>query len=199
MRRGDDQGIFFCAKVGDRTYLRFVHANETWQLKFGQIESEDQSDTTEVPLIDRELGRCLRLIECSTDEELVLDEYVEDAAYDLWLTARDDIHRHWTHETDPANLQPRIRPLNRKVADFIRSNVPIDIEQDQIEKALDIAESPWSRRDEGRLRRWFDIEETGAQIVDHGHLVSKLKQLSRRYGTHKPCSAGDQELQRRSP
>ena len=172
MRRGNHQGIFFFSKVGDRNYLRFVHTNDTWQLKFGQIESEDQSDTTEVPLIDRELGRCLRLIECSADEELVLDKDVEDAAYDLWLTARYDIHRHWTHETDPANLQPRIRPLNRKVADFIRSNVPIDIEQDKIDKVLDILESPWSRRDEGRLRRWFNNEETDAQ--KSAHLIDKI-------------------------
>ena len=60
------------------------------------------------------------LIECSEDEELVLSEVVQDAVYDLWLAARHNIYEHWTYETDPANLQPRVRPLNRKVAEFMR-------------------------------------------------------------------------------
>ena len=58
----------------------------------------------------------------------------------------------------------RIRPLNRKVADFIRVN-PIDIEQAKIEK-------PWIllsafTRDERRLRRWYENEETGAKKSEY--------------------------------
>ncbi|MDA0320387.1 MAG: helicase-related protein [Proteobacteria bacterium] len=172
MRKGDNRGIFFCAKVGDRTYLRFIHADENWQLKFGAIESEHQEEVIQVPLIDRELGRCLRIIECSAAEELVLSGKSEDAAYDLWITAREDIHRHWTHETDPANLQPKVRPLNKRVADFIRSTPPVDLKQEQISKALDIVESPWSRRDEGRLRRWFSTVESGEKKSKY--LVNKI-------------------------
>ena len=158
MRKGDERGVFFCAKVGERTYLRFVHANEDWTVT--QLEPEEvmngQSET--MPLVEHEIGRCLRLIECSEDEELVLSEVVQDAAYDLWLAARRNIYAHWTYETDPANLQPRVRPLNRKVAEFIRDNIPLDSEQTHVDRALDIVEAPWSGRDEGRLRKWFASE-----------------------------------------
>ena len=40
-------------------------------------------------------------------------------------------------------------------ADFIRNNIPLDIEQGQIETALDIVESPWSRRADVRIREIY--------------------------------------------
>ena len=161
MRKGSEQGFFFCAKVGERTYLRFVHTDNKWQPKYREVEVGNNSELELFPLIDEELGRCLRLIECAENEKLVFDEHIEDASYDLWLIARKNIYHHWMHQTDPANLQPSVRPLNHKVADFIRSNIPIDTEQDKIDKVLNIVESPWSRRDEGRLRQWFETDQAG--------------------------------------
>ena len=167
MRKGSEQGMFFCAKVGERTYLRFVHTDDKWQPKYKETDAENHSELELFPLIDEELGRCLRLIECTKDDALVFDEHIEDASYDLWLVARKNIYQHWMHQTDPANLQPPVRPLNHKVADFIRSNTPIDIEQDKIDKVLNIVESPWSRRDERHLRQWFEIDETGHKKSEH--------------------------------
>lgn len=164
MRKGKEQGIFFCAKVGEeRTYLRFVHATEDWAVK----QNEAGNDA-----IEHEIGRCLRLIECPEDEELVLNETIQDAAYDLWLSARRNIHQHWTHETDPKNLQPRVRPLNLKVANFIRENTPLNSDQTQIEKALNIVEAPWSARDENRLRKWFNEEMSAKEKSKY--LVEKI-------------------------
>ena len=161
MRKGNEQGIFFCAKVGDRTYLRFVHADNNWQPTYLDVQTEN--DSTRKPKIEIELGRCLRLIECSEETETVLPEISKDAAYDLWLLASQNIHDCWMFETDPINLQPKVRPLNIKVADFIRENIPSNISQTQVENALDIVESPWIRRDERRLRQWFETEEIGSQ------------------------------------
>ena len=163
MRKGKEQGIFFCAKVGERTYLRFVHATENWTVKQNEAGIE---------LIEHEIGRCLRLIECPEDEELVLNEEIQDAAYDLWLSARRNIHKHWMHETDPANLQPNVRPLNRKVAEFIRKNTPLNSDQKDVDNALNIVEAPWSARDENRLRKWFN-EEMGAKEKTK-YLVEKI-------------------------
>ena len=167
MRKGSEQGIFFCAKVGERTYLRFVHADDEWQPKYREAEAEDHAEPEMLPRIDEELGRCLRLIECEENTKLVLDEPTKEAAYDLWLIVRENIYQHWMYQTDPANLQPRVRPLNRKVAEFIRNNTPIDIEQAKIDQVLDIVESPWSRRDEGRLRQWFEIDKIGHKKSEH--------------------------------
>lgn len=163
MRKGTERGIFFCAKAGERTYLRFVHANEDWSVKFTEKEVEGADQSSSVPFVESELGRCLRLIECMKEEETVISEQVQDAAYDLWLVARNSIHERWMLETDPSNLQPQVRRLNHAVANFIRGNLPEGVEQDRIEKALDIIESPWPRRDEGKLRQWFDGELKGKE------------------------------------
>ena len=102
MRKGREQGIFFCAKVGDRTYLRFVHADNNWQPSYTDIQTENQ--ITRKLKIEIELGRCLRLIECSEDTETVLSDTSKDAAYDLWLLARNNIYDSWMFETDPINF-----------------------------------------------------------------------------------------------
>ena len=62
------------------------------------------------------------------------------------------------YEVDPANLQPKIRKINRDVADFIRSFKPLDMDEQRINKALDIVESPWPRRDEMLLRGQFSFD-----------------------------------------
>lgn len=58
-------------------------------------------------------------------------------------------------ETDPANLQPKVRPLNQRVAEFIRGNRPPDDASEQVNQALNILEAPWPRREEILLREWF--------------------------------------------
>ncbi len=55
MMKGARRGVFFCAVVGERTYLRFVLADEEWRAR------------TEDDAIVREMGTCLRLIECEPD------------------------------------------------------------------------------------------------------------------------------------
>ena len=57
--------------------------------------------------------------------------------------------------------------LNLKVANYIRSNIPFDIEKKRVEKALDILESPWERRDERNLRGWFEFEESTKNKVSY--------------------------------
>lgn len=143
MAKGNERGILFCASVGDRTYLRFVRATDDWQPRDGQDS------------ILSEIGTCLRIAEC---EPATIREYprqLESAVFDLWQVAQGDILRSWMIETDPANLQPKVRPLNLKVAGFIRDNPPAGMEAIQITQALDILESPWPRREEMMLRGWF--------------------------------------------
>ena len=85
----------------------------------------------------------------------------------MWVAAREHIYQHWTFETDPVNLQPRVRPLNRSVAEYIRENVPAELDRERIETALDIVETPWSRRDESRLRKWFQLSLEGSQKSEY--------------------------------
>jgi hypothetical protein len=133
MRKGAAAGHLFCATVGERIYLRFVPADPG------------------APILG-ELGTCLRLLECTEDTPRVLNDELARAVYDAWAKARRHIFEAWTFETDPANLQPKIRKLNRDVASFLRANPPPDVPQDRLHRALDAVESPWPRREENLLR-----------------------------------------------
>jgi len=84
-----------------------------------------------------------------------------------------DIWRAWMLETDPANLQPKVRPLNRRVADFTRANQPPDIDAARINSALDIVESPWPRREETMLREWFE-DDTRAGTAKASYLIDQI-------------------------
>ena len=160
MARGKARGVFFCAVVGDRTFLRFVPASEAWELSAGENG------------IVREMGTCLRMIECECDTPRWCPEFLEDRVYDFWDVARQDILEEWTHWTDPANLQPRIRPLNHRVVEFLRMHGTPSISHDKLIRAVNILESPWSRREEMMLKRRFeggsaDDAARACAIVDH--------------------------------
>ena len=152
MRKGTRRGMFFCAVVGresdfERTYLRFVAASDDWCPK------------NSGGAIERETGTCLRLIECTADTPTWYPEGLRERAHDFWEIAKDGIFHDWMRETDPANLQPSVRPLNHRVAAFIRMNLPLDVPEERMKQALDILESPWPRREEVLLREWFDAGE----------------------------------------
>ena len=147
MVKGKEQGVFFCAVIGEkRTYLRFVPADSQWRPHKNKE-------------IIKELGTCLRLIEAEKETKTVLPETAKQSVYDFWNIAKKDILKAWMYEADPANLQPKIRKTNREVADFIRQNKPFDREEQKINHALEIVESPWPRREEALLRERFSDEE----------------------------------------
>lgn len=162
MRKGERQGVFFCASVGERTYLRFVPTTDAW--------TRDADG-----LLIREIGTCLRLIECGPDTPRDVAPELEDAVFDLWEDARASIYDSWMEETDPANLQPKVRALNQRVAEFIRAHRPLDDEGHHINEALDILEAPWPRGEEALLRDWFADEALSASDKAR-QLVSAIRE-----------------------
>lgn len=158
MVKGTRRGVFFCAVVGhqtdlERTYLRFVPADDEWRPK------------TNANSIVRETGTCLRLIECDEETQTWFPCALQDRAYDFWEMAQRDVLDDWMNQTDPANLQPKIRPLNHRVAEFIRANSAIDVPADRMTRALDVLESPWPRREEIMLRGWFEEGSGGMDLA----------------------------------
>ncbi len=135
LAKGQQRGHFFCVSVGDRIYLRFV------PFAGGQTVSE--------------IGTCLRLIECQENTERVMPDDLRRGAYSAWERARQNIFAAWSYETNPANLQPKLRKLNRDVADFLRAHLPAGIEQARLDRCLDAVESPWSKREENLIRDVF--------------------------------------------
>ena len=160
MIKGTRRGVFFCAVIGresdvERTYLRFIGADDEWQPRL-----DDEA-------VESELGTCLRLIECSSDTPVWYCDALGDRVYEFWEVAQDDILRDWMRKTDPADLQPAIRPLNHRVAAFIREHPPFDVPEDRITRALDILESPWPRREEIMLRGWYDTATEEGAALSH--------------------------------
>ncbi len=152
MRKGNQRGLFFCAVVGhdsdlERTYLRFIPATADWD----PIDGKDS--------IIHELGTCLRMIECDEKTPRWYPEQFPERVYAFWDVAQSNILAHWTHETDPANLQPEVAALNRRVAEFIRKHSPKETDSKNIEKALNILESPWPNREKKLLSGWFKSGE----------------------------------------
>lgn len=134
LRRGTQRGHFFCAKIDDRTFLRFV------------------------PLGDGEVIRdslaCLARISCSEGTERVLPAELEDTAYEAWGRARQDIYEEWQRGADPANLQPAIRPLFRAAAQHVRT-YPADLTLEEVDRLAESLEAPWGLRIENSLRKIF--------------------------------------------
>lgn len=133
--KGETAGHFFCAKVGAQTYLRFVPA-----------AAETEEDVVE------ELGTCLRLIECEEDTDRYLPDSVREAAYRAWELAQENIWRNWDYFTDPKNLQPKVRKLNREVDAFLLDNPPTDVDRAKIDQVSETLMSPWPMREENKLR-----------------------------------------------
>lgn len=123
-----------------------------------------------------ELGTCLRLLECSEETPRVLTGKMAAAAYEAWERARQSIYDAWTFETDPANLQPKVRKLNRDVAAFLREYLPADIKQERLHACLDAVESPWSRREENVLRTAWEREFSSLNDKAR-HLVEEIERI----------------------
>ncbi len=153
--RGTQRGHFFCAKIGsDHVYLRFV--------PWGGGE-----------LLKDTLG-CLKLIACKPDTPRSISQDMADGAFAAWQRARQDIFEEWKFATDPANLQPRVRPLLKKAADHLRKNPPPGLTQTEIDRVIESIEAPWGARIERVLRECIE-QHTG--VAASLELAKKVKEL----------------------
>jgi hypothetical protein len=141
MVKGSRSGCFFCAKIGEQTFLRFVPE-----------KAETQDD------VIQEIGTCLRLIECSEDTERVVSDSTMEKAYAAWELAQANIWSSWDFYTDPSNLQPKVRKLNREVDDFLLESPPSDVEQKKLDTISETLMSPWPMREENKLREVWKQE-----------------------------------------
>ena len=144
--RGQQTGHFFCAKIGDQTYLRFV--------------PQGAEATEEVV---EELGTCLRLIECDDSADRHLPDDAQTAAFGAWTLAQENIWAKWQHYTDPKNLQPKVRKLNREVDAYLAEHPPAEVGQDALDRISEVLLSPWPMREENRLREVWKEEHAAAQ------------------------------------
>lgn len=136
---GDERGHFFCARVDDKVLLRFVPVDVS------------------KPIVRDALGS-LRRITCVAETPRLMPEELRAGAYDAWMRARDDIVSEWQWATDPANLQPRVRPLFREAAAHVRLWRPDEMSLEECDRIVAALEAPRGIREERALRAIFSSE-----------------------------------------
>tara|TARA_Y100001933_G_C18928667_1_gene534321 strand:- start:478 stop:1290 length:813 start_codon:yes stop_codon:yes gene_type:complete len=152
---GLEKGHFFCAKIGEHVYLRFVPFNEN-------------------AIISDLLG-CLRMVTCAESTQRHMPDELRNSAYNAWSKARNDIYDEWGFSTDPANLQPRVRPLLREAAQHLRSYPP-EINQPELIAVLDALEAPLERRIEKQFREIMKQDDIGNYPMS-ARIVEKVQEL----------------------
>jgi hypothetical protein len=157
--RGENPGYFFCARVGDEVFMRFVPH---------QMDEDDD--------IVKDTLTCLKRIECSRDTERAFPDRMRERIYDVWKTAREDIYDQWQEQTDPLNVQPDIRKLFREVGQHLRDYCPDEMAQDELQEAVEAVEAPYGRRYERELREIYEDESLGP-VEKSRELVDKIEEL----------------------
>lgn len=152
--RGARDGHFFCARVGDRVFLRFVPLD-------GQA-------------VIRDSLTCLGLIGCTTETERYLPESMRESAYNAWERARHDTYEEWMFQTDPVNLQPKVRPLLRRAAELVRRYPPEGKDQSQIDEIANALEAPWGLKIENLIRQQMGETSNAAAAQRTAEEVKRL-------------------------
>lgn len=155
--RGKNPGHFFCARVGDEVYMRFV-------------PRDDDTDLVQDTLT------CLRRIECSTETERDLPESMREGVYEAWETAREDIYEQWQEQTDPLNVQPDIPRVFREIGQHLRDHWPEEETQDRLEEVVESVEAPWPQRYERELRDIYEQEDI-EEVEKSRKIIDKIDDL----------------------
>jgi hypothetical protein len=151
------KGWVFCARVGERPFLRFVPA--------------DGAD------VERDLLRCLKQFTCEEGTERQLPEDLGRGVYDAWQRARADILSDWMWATDPANLQPAVPRIFRAMAAHLRRYPPEGMGVEEVDAILERLEAPWPRRMQNVFREVFNPDEASADPLETSQkIVAKVRQ-----------------------
>jgi hypothetical protein len=125
-------------------------------------------------VILRDSLACLRTISCTEKTERFLNPDSRELAYAAWSRARQDIFNEWQFSTDPANLQPRVRPLLRRAAELVRKHPVAGIKQGELDRIVDSIEAPWGARIENQIREAIGDVVTPESSVRVVEVVRRL-------------------------
>lgn len=156
--QGRAPGHFFCARIGDRVFLRFV--------------PEDSARP-----IERDTLGALRRIVCRRETPIAPGGIAFDRAYAAWQRARKSIHEDWTWATDPKNIQPKIPAALREAARHLEQHPPPDVSSDKLRHAVEALEAPRRGRVERAVREILDRRAVEGDLAVSTLLVEKVIEL----------------------
>ena len=136
LMRGPERGHFFCARVGDRTEMRFVPAGG------GPVDASTL--------------RCLSRIACGEREPRHLPDDLRQDAYAAWDRARADVAAKWAFETDPKNLAPKVPRFLRQAVLLLRTHPPAGVDDRTLQSAIDSIDADLLPYVRARLQEAFD-------------------------------------------
>ena len=126
-------GYVFCARVGDhpRPLFRFV----------------ETSDEANGAVVDETLASLYKARPpAGFNSPRLMDDASIQGAFAAWDTARDHIVDQWNFMSDKANLEPKVPPRLRRAADILREHPPPELNQAEIDRAIDTINAPYSER-----------------------------------------------------
>ncbi|MXW42786.1 MAG: helicase [Acidimicrobiia bacterium] len=126
-------GYVFCARIGDHPKPVF---------RFVEIDADSGGG-----VIDETLA-CLDKARppAGFDTPRQLDDTAIGGAFVAWEIARTHIVERWNFMADPANLQPKVAPRLHRAAEILRQHPPADLAQEEIDRAIDTINAPYSER-----------------------------------------------------
>jgi hypothetical protein len=90
------------------------------------------------------------------------------------MLARKNIFDEWMFATDPANLQPRVRPALRAAANHLRKFPPPGMVQEDVDRLVESVEAPWGVRYEKQIR---DAMESAAGAAASTAIAETVRRL----------------------
>lgn len=156
-------GFVFCARVADhdRPLYRWVPLDADGNVDGGRIDADTLT--------------CLARARCEPDTARTLPTGMQDAAYDAWEAACNDIFDRWTADTDPASLAVAIPKPMRDAAALLRAHGVPGKSLDTVHRLIDIIEAPYDKRTEREFRRALDTGGTDDERVSN--LVDAVDRL----------------------
>ena len=85
-----------------------------------------------------------------------------------------DIYDEWIFQTDPVNLQPKVRPLLRRAAELIRKYPPAGMDQPKVDEIANALEAPWGLKIENLIREQMGETLNSAAA---GRIAAEVKRL----------------------
>jgi hypothetical protein len=147
-----EHGWVFATEVGPEREARlaFVAATPAWEVRRSDDGLAEVDETPLRALSDADPG------DSNTPAELADAAY--SGVFDAWPEARRAIWRSWMRLTDPANLQPDVKGVLRRAADFVRDSRTTlsQLERDRV--AVAIAQR-WPLRISREVGRILDSTE----------------------------------------
>lgn len=169
-----EPGWVFCAEVGSQaeSRLAFVAATPDWKVQRDPGGAAQVDETLLSALTDADPGGA------ATAAELADAAY--EGVFEAWPEARRAIWRSWIRLTDPANLQPDVKGILRRAADFVRDS-PSDLSApDRDRLAVSLAQR-WPLRIAREVGRILEEPDVAAP-----ERVRRLRELADAEGLSPP-------------